>query len=268
MGSLAIGAERQAVTGVLEGATVAYETEDQPSAYDTWVGGRTHTRIRTSETSRGRAKRSGASPVDRGGTEVRQPKVEIVDPATTEILVDQTFPFLMSFEPAFPLSEAERTVIASAPFRHTPDGCRKFALSIHDCVVVGYRQGEMTFRRMMQVMRARSLGCQENDRVELLALTADRALRAAPRDPNRSQPPYPRWQRRAAVELVLYLESLRPRLSSTTILEEALAWLRALGLATEQSARQRPLSERTLRRWVQEARKARGQAHPVGRPRG
>ena len=74
-------------------------------------------------------------------------------------------------EPMFPLSASEQRLVQTAPFRHTPDGWRRFALNIHDCVIHGYRTGEMDFRRMMQVMRSCSIGCQEPDRIELLTVT-------------------------------------------------------------------------------------------------
>src|SRR5262245_13400532 len=108
-------------------------------------------------------------------------------------------------EPAFPLSDHERALIDTAPFRPTPEGRKHFALRIHDCVIDGYRRGEMSFHRMMEMMRTCSLGCLEDDRIELLALTADRALRIKPRFLNSSPPPYPAWHRQAAVDLVLYL---------------------------------------------------------------
>ena len=172
---------------------------------------------------------------------------------------------VISHEPAFPLSDKERALIEAAPFRHTGEGWRRFAGQIHECVVHGYSRGEMDFRRTMEVMRLCSLGCHEDDRVELLALTADRILRLKPQFRNSSPPPYPRWQRRAAVDLVLYLEYLNGDQSSTTIRQEALAWLRVLGLATENSVRQRELSGRTLQRWVQAHRRTQGRARPAGR---
>jgi hypothetical protein len=169
-------------------------------------------------------------------------------------------------EPAYPLSDSERALIDAAPFRHTHDGWKRVAWIFNDCVLHGYRKGEMDFKRMMEVVRACSLGCAEDDRVEVLALTADRALRLTPRSLNSSPPPYPPWQRKAAVDLVLYLESQNPHFSNRQNRQAALAWLTSLGLATENTSRRHPLSERTLERWVHEHRKAEGSSRPAGRP--
>jgi hypothetical protein len=186
-------------------------------------------------------------------------------------LSDQEFPakFEQAFirwEPAFPLSEDERSRVASAPFRVTPEGWRRFALSIHDCVIHGYRHGEMGFKRALEIMRLCSLGCSEHDRVELLALTADRALRLTPKTRNASPPPYPAWQRKAAVDLVLQLKQELPDLTDRLLRKEAIRWLTTVGLAAEYSARQRRLSDRTLERWVREHRQAQGTSRPRGRP--
>ena len=187
--------------------------------------------------------------------------------------LDQDDAFLALFEKAFgvrheqayPMSDAEKALVETAPFHHTPEGWKRFALRIHDLVLCGYRDGEMDFRRMMEVTRSCSLGCCEGDRVEILALTADRALRMHPRNLNSSPPPYPRWQRRAAVDLVLYLESLQPERSGVQIRLDALAWLTSLGLATENTSRARPLSTRTLERWVLEFRREQALSRPRGR---
>lgn len=118
---------------------------------------------------------------------------------------------------------------------------------------------------MMEIVRNSSLGCAETDRVEVLAFTAEMALRRPA--PNLTPtPPYPAWHRKAAVDLVLYLESLDPKRSAKDVLDDALLWLRSLGLNTENTSRRRELSKRTLERWVHEHRRVTGQRRPVGRP--
>lgn len=176
-------------------------------------------------------------------------------------LIDDEF----TLESQFFISEAERRVIAAAPFNHTPGGWIAFAWFIHRCVLDSFRKGEIDFYRMMTVMRSCSLGCPEYERRNFLSLTVDRALRLPHRKLNRSKPPFAPWQRQSAVELVLYLESLHPGRLDRENREEALAWLTSLGLATENNIRRRPLADRTLELWVVKHRKNTGSARRKGR---
>lgn len=155
----------------------------------------------------------------------------------------------LTLDEAFPITPEERAGFDAAPFRGVDeDRWRAFASFVHEEVLAGYASGETDFRRMMKVMRSCSLPCRHKDRIMLLALTADRALRIEP--PHRKRPPNPTWVKHSAAALVSMLREARPDEPlapnsengySTRILKDALQQLVTFGLCA--------IDQRTLHRW-------------------
>lgn len=156
----------------------------------------------------------------------------------------------MTPDEAFAITPEECARLGAAPFRGTDEnGWLAFASEIHKQVLAGYATGEMDFRRMMEAMRSCALGCRPKDRVMLMALTAERALRIQPAHRKRQQ--NPAWVRNSAAALVSMLhedradEPVAPNEMNgwtTPILEEAIRWLVTLGLCE-------PIEPRTLYKW-------------------
>ena len=151
---------------------------------------------------------------------------------------------------AFAITAEERDRFDAAPFRGTDeDGWRAFASQVHEQVLKSYAEGEINLERALQAVRSCSLGCRLADRVFLMALTAELALRITP--VRRKHPPNPTWVRQSAALLVSMLREDRPGEPvapnemngwTTLILSDAIAWLVALDLCE-------PIDPRTLYSW-------------------
>lgn len=161
----------------------------------------------------------------------------------------------MRLDEAFPLTPDERERIARSPLVHSrAEHWRAFAAGVHEQVVLAFRDGEITFERMMRSMRSCSLGCDVKDRVTLLALTAERALEFTAPSLRRQQG-NPLWVRQAAASLVQMLREDRPGEAlvpnegngySTPLLSDAVQWLKALDICDHLP------NIRTLHRWYVE----------------
>lgn len=156
----------------------------------------------------------------------------------------------LTLDEAFPITPEERAGFDAAPFRGVDeDRWQAFAAFVHEEVLAGYAAGETDFRRMMKVMRSCSLPCRQKDRITLLALTADRALRVEPA--HRKRPPNPTWVMHSAAALVSMLREARPDEPlaptdsngySTPIINDAIRQLVTLGLCES-------IDPRTLYTW-------------------
>lgn len=163
-------------------------------------------------------------------------------------------------EKAFALTAAERSRLDAAPFRGTDErGWALFAAKMQEQILSGYADGEMDLRRALEVMRACSLGCSVKNRIVIMALMVEQALRKTPRNLNRRRPPHPTWLRRSAVTLLQVVREQDPSVPiaphhhnqwTTPILDTAIAWLAALGLVDDAH----PIQPRTLYAWYLEDR--------------
>ena len=165
------------------------------------------------------------------------------------------------------LTEAERVRLAAAPFAGAPaDHWRAFSAVIHEKVLEGYAAGEVDLRRVLEVMRACSLGCTATDRIRLMAMTAERALKIRPKNLNRRRPPHPTWVKKSAGDFVRLIESRGLVVTpsehgdgSAPGLELVRHWFESLELSGQS------LTAGTLYDWYLDAKKAAGETPRRGR---
>jgi hypothetical protein len=162
------------------------------------------------------------------------------------------------------LSDEERARLADAPFTtSSAEHWRWFASAAHMQALRGYAAGEMNERRLLAVVRACSLGCTVTDRIRLMAMTAERALKIRPKALNRRRPPYAAWVKKLACDGLRLFEQqglvVSPSADSGTspALNETLAWLKALDLCD--------VSPKQLYTWHLKAKHAAGEPTPRGR---
>jgi hypothetical protein len=169
------------------------------------------------------------------------------------------------------VSSAERTL--SSYFGATPEelariaaapalaadaaGWKEFGSAIHRQVIEAYQDGEVSLERALQAVRSCSVGCTWQERLALMALTAQQALEHPPRAPQKKVQ-NPLWVRRSAAQLVQMYRHVRPSEPfapnemngwTTPILEDAIVWLRALDLCDN-------VTPRVLYVWYCDAQKA------------
>ena len=163
----------------------------------------------------------------------------------------------MTLEELFAHTNDERNRLANAPFARDENAWLAFARHILDQVLAAYAAGEISLERCLRVMRSCSLGCKISDRIKLLAVTSELALRETPRrTPGKRRDKNPVWVRNSAATLVEMLHEDRPHEPiaphehngwTTPILEDAIRWLVALKLCE-------PVDTRTIYRWYLDGR--------------
>jgi hypothetical protein len=158
----------------------------------------------------------------------------------------------------FAATPEELTRIASAPYLAADAaGWREFASAVYRQVIEAYQQGEISLERALQAVLSCSVRCTWQERATLIALTALQALKHPPQT-SQKKVQNPLWVRRSAAQLVQMYRQLRPSEAfapnemngwTTPILEDAIVWLRALGLCDDVTAR-------VLYAWYSDAKKA------------
>lgn len=169
----------------------------------------------------------------------------------------------MSLDEIFPLTEEEKNRLARLPGPASTDDWLVTAKSLQRNLIQAYADRAITFRRLMEVVRSTSLGCTTQNRVTLLGVAAETALRTKPSLPlrNGKRPRYPMALKIAAVDMVERIRELSPDANLLPCLELAVQWIEVLRLFTV------PPNVRTLNRWYIERRSALGRGTPRGRPR-
>ncbi len=144
-----------------------------------------------------------------------------------------------------------------APFPNTSDTWEFFASKICEQILAAYPEGEMTLERALTLMRACSIGCPTNTRINLMGFTTQRLLSIRPAEWKGKHPTTPVWVRNSAVSLIEMLREQRPGEAfapnalndwTTRVLEDAIDWLVAVGLCEER------ISARTLYEWWKKAK--------------
>jgi hypothetical protein len=152
-----------------------------------------------------------------------------------------------------------------------PDATRAaFARTVSSGVLEGYRCGELDLRGALQVVHRAAAGSGAVARAEIIADFATRALQIGkPKSLNRSRPPYAKWLKALAVDLVLSLRDAAPYLPSppeqSTRLQ-VIALLDSLGLLPSKNGSE-GLPERTLHKWCLDRRRETGKSQRRGRTR-
>lgn len=172
----------------------------------------------------------------------------------------------------YDITPAERVQLDAFPVRLTAEDWRSFAWSLYEGVIDSYARGETDFEQMMSAMRLCSLGCRSTDRLLLLGLTVERALRITPKSLNRRRPPFPTWLKRASVAVVRLLKEMNPAVTSganelsdwsSPVLVSASAWLVSLALCDPKN----PIPTHTLYKWYRASMRVAGRPSAPGRPR-
>ena len=156
----------------------------------------------------------------------------------------------MSTDPVA-LTDEERARFQTLPVT-TVEGWRAIAAAMHLLALDGYRAGQFTAERALDLVWHSALGCPAKDRVSLMFLTARHIQRQPSRPRTVDQRKVADAIKRVAVTLIDMLREthhdwpISPENvdGTTRLLDEALMWLKALRLVTE------PLSPWTLyHRW-------------------
>ena len=163
-----------------------------------------------------------------------------------------------------PLTDEEQKRLKEVPFIGVDEkNWGKFAYHVHEQVLQGYEEGEMSLKQMLTVLRSCSLGCNPSFRLNLLGLAAEKALRYEPRSLNARKPPYPRWLRESALNLIEMFREDNPDMpispnaySPSPILGQVIEWLQALNICYPKS----PPTEKTLYEWYRNRKKELGQS--------
>ena len=161
---------------------------------------------------------------------------------------------------AFPLTEEERARLARGPAPNDPGHWRWMASAVLGILVDCYRDGDVTFERMFEIMRGCALGCDAAARVMLLGMLAERTLTTKPTKIARDSK-YSRAQQRIAARLVRHVyEEQGIKLEAALL--DTIPWLVWLGICDESN----PISVATLRDWYINERRATGAPVRIGRP--
>jgi hypothetical protein len=133
----------------------------------------------------------------------------------------------------------------------------EFASAIHRQVIEAYQDGEVSLERALRAVHSCSVGCTWQERLSLMAVTAQQALENPPGEVQKKVQ-NPLWVRRSAAQLVHMYRQARPLEVfapnemngwTTPVLENTIIWLRALDLCDN-------VTPRVLYAWYCDAQKA------------